>query len=127
VEGRLWVAGGRGGVSPTVLTYWRRRLAASAQPSRIFDAVRGMVTATGALAGRTRQALDSTILEDAVATQDIVTQVIAAIRRVRREVPGTAEVIAAHCTAQRLRRSRQTGDRLERCRGPRGAGGCARR
>jgi len=28
-----------------------------------------------------------------------VTQLIAAIRRVRREVPGAAEVIAAHCTA----------------------------
>jgi hypothetical protein len=43
--------------------------------------------------------LDSTILTDAVATQDTVTQLIAAIRRVRREVPGAAEVIAAHCTA----------------------------
>ena len=28
-----------------------------------------------------------------------MTQLIAAIRRVRREVPGAAEVIAAHCTA----------------------------
>ena len=43
--------------------------------------------------------MDSTILDDAVATQDTVTQLIAAIRRVRREVPGAAEVIAAHCTA----------------------------
>jgi hypothetical protein len=34
-----------------------------------------------------------------VATQDTVTQLIAAIRRVRREVPGAAEVVAAHCTA----------------------------
>jgi Transposase domain (DUF772) len=89
---------GAAGFHPTVLTYWRRRLAASARPNRIFDAVREVVAATGVLAGRTRRVLDSTILTDAVATQDTVTQLIAAIRRVRREVPGAAEVIAAQCT-----------------------------
>jgi IS5 family transposase len=87
------------GFHPTVLTYWRRRLARSARPDRIFDAVRAVVAATGVLTGKTRRALDSTILEDAVATQDTVTQLIAAIRRVRREVPGAAAVVAAHCTA----------------------------
>src|SRR3954470_22817433 len=86
------------GFHATVLTYWRRRLAASTRPNRIFDAVRDVVRATGALSGKTRRVLDSTILTDAVATQDTVTQLIAAIRRVRREVPGAAEVIAAHCT-----------------------------
>jgi transposase-like protein DUF772 len=89
---------GAAGFHPTVLTYWRRRLAASARPNRIFDAVREVVAATGVLAGRTRRVLDFTILTDAVATQDTVTQLIAAIRRVRREVPGAAEVIAAQCT-----------------------------
>jgi hypothetical protein len=84
---------------PTVLTYWRRRLAASTRPQRIFDAVREVVRATGALTGKTRRALDSTVLEDAVATQDTVIQLIAAIRRVRREVPGAAAIVAAHCTA----------------------------
>jgi IS5 family transposase len=83
----------------TTLTYWRRRLAGSTRPDRIFDAVREVVAATGALTGKARRALDSTILEDAVATQDTVTQLIAAIRRVAREVPGAAEVIAAQCTA----------------------------
>src|SRR3954471_4723227 len=87
------------GFHPTVLTYWRRRLGRSARPNRIFDAVREVVAATGALTGKTRRALDSTVLEDAVATQDTVIQLIAAIRRVRREVPGAAEVVAAHCTA----------------------------
>lgn len=87
------------GFHPTVLTYWRRRLAASSRPQRIFDAVRAVVTATGVLTGKTRRALDATILEDAVATQDTVTQLIAAIRRVRREVSGAAEVVAAQCTA----------------------------
>jgi hypothetical protein len=87
------------GFHPTVLTYWRRRLARSARPNRIFDTVREVVAATGALTGKTRRALDSTVLEDAVATQDTVIQLIAAVRRVRREVPGAAEVVAAHCTA----------------------------
>ena len=83
----------------TVLTYWRRRLAASTRPNRIFDAVCEVVAATGALTGKTRRALDSTVLDDAVATQDTVTQLIAAIRRVRREVPGADAVVAAHCGA----------------------------
>ncbi len=87
------------GFHPTVLTYWRRRLARSTRPNRIFDAVRAVVAATGAFSGKSRRALDATILEDAVATQDTVTQLIAAIRRVRRDVPGAAEVVAAHCRA----------------------------
>jgi len=88
-----------GAFHPTTLTYWRRRLAASDRPDRIFDAVKAVVAATGALTGKTRRALDSTVLEDAVATQDTVTQLIAAIRRVRRDVPGAAVVVAVHCTA----------------------------
>ena len=42
--------------------------------------------------------MDSTILADAVATRDTVTQLVSAIRRVAREVPGAAEQIAAVCT-----------------------------
>ena len=83
----------------TTLTYWRRRLAASDRPNRIFEAVKTVIAATGVLTGKTRRALDSTILDDAVATQDTVTQLIGAIRRVRREVPGAVEVIATECTA----------------------------
>ena len=83
---------------PSSLTYWRRRLAASERPHRIFEVVRQLVIETGAIQGRTRRALDSTVLDDAVARQDTVTQLIAAIRRVAREVPGAAELIAAHCT-----------------------------
>jgi len=84
---------------PTTLTYWRRRLAASEKPNRIFDAVRAVVTETGVLKGKTRRALDSTVLDDAVSTQDTVTQLIAAIRRVRRDVPEAAAVIAEVCSA----------------------------
>ena len=71
----------------TTLTYWRRRLAASERPNRIFDAVREVVAETGVLAGKTRRALDSTVLDDAVATQDTVTQLIGAIRRVAARSP----------------------------------------
>jgi IS5 family transposase len=83
----------------TTLTYWRRRLAASQRPNRIFEAVKAVVAQTGVLAGRTRRALDSTVLDDAVATQDTVTQLIAAIRRVCREIPAAAAVIEVHCNA----------------------------
>jgi hypothetical protein len=86
------------GLHPTTLTYWRRRLAASERPNRVFDVVKAVVAETGVLTGRTRRALDSTVLDDAVATQDTVTQLIAAIRRVAREVPDAAAVIAAQCT-----------------------------
>ncbi len=88
-----------GAFHATTLTYWRRRLAGSDRPNRIFEAVRQVVAATGVLTGRTRRALDSTVLDDAVATQDTVTQLIGAIRRVAREVPGAAGVIARQCTA----------------------------
>lgn len=78
------------GFHPTVLTLWRNKLRISEEPERIFDAVRAVITETGVLKGRTRRALDSTVLDDAVATQDTVTQLIAAIRRVRRLVPEAA-------------------------------------
>ncbi len=76
----------------TVLTYWRTRLRQSERPQRIFDAVRAVVEATGVLKTKHRRALDSSILDDAVATQDTVTQLIAAMRRVRRSVPQAARV-----------------------------------
>ncbi len=81
----------------SVLTYWRTRLRKSDRPERIFDAVRSVIDAIGVLKGKTRHALDSTLLDDAVATQDTVTQLIAAIRRVRRVVPGAPDVaLSAH-------------------------------
>jgi Transposase domain (DUF772) len=86
------------GFHPWTLTYWRRRLARSARPHRINDAVKQVVEDTGIVRGRRRRAVDSTILADAVATQDTITQLVSAIRRVAREVPGAAEVIAAVCT-----------------------------
>jgi IS5 family transposase len=85
------------GFHPTVLVYWRNRIRRSTQPRRIFDAVRQVVQATGVLGGRGRRVLDSTVLSDAVATQDTVTQLVAAIRRVRRLVAAARAVeVAAH-------------------------------
>ena len=85
------------GFDYSVLTYWRSRLRNSDRPERIFEAVRSVIEATGILKGKTRRALDSTLLDDAVATQDTVTQLVAAIRRVRRIVPGASEVtLVAH-------------------------------
>ena len=86
------------GFHPTTLVYWRKRLAASERPERIFEVVREVITATGALAGKHRRALDSTVLDDAVARQDTVTQLIAAVRRVARDVPDAKELVAQRCT-----------------------------
>ena len=86
------------GFDPSTLVYWRRRLAGSGRPHRVSDAVATVIGETGVLKGRRRRAVDSTVLADAVATQDTITQLIAAIRRVGRVVPGAAEQIAAVCT-----------------------------
>lgn len=86
------------GFDPSTLTYWRRRLAASERPQRIFEVVREVIAETGAVKGKTRRALDSTVLDDAVARQDTVTQLIAQVRRVGREVPGAKDLIATECT-----------------------------
>src|SRR5690348_1155933 len=59
-----------GGFDPSTLVYWRRRLAASDRPHRISGAVAKVIAGTGILKGRRRRAVDSTILADAVATQD---------------------------------------------------------
>ena len=85
------------GLHPSTLTYWRQRLARSARPHRINEAVRRVVEATGVVAGRRRRVVDSTILADAVATQDTVTQLVSAIRRVARQVPGAAAQVQAVC------------------------------
>ena len=86
------------GFDPSSLVYWRGRIARSERPHRVNEAIRLIVEQTRVLKGRRRRAVDSTILADAVATQDTITQLVSAIRRVAREVPGAAEQIAAVCT-----------------------------
>jgi transposase len=87
------------GFDPSLFIYFRRRLAASGARDRLFARVREVIGATGVLTGRRRRVLDSTVFEDAVATQDTVTQLIAAIRRVIREVPGADQIAAAYLRA----------------------------
>ena len=80
-----------------MLTLWRARLRASDRPERIFDAVRQVMDSCGVLANKDRRALDSTILDDAVATQDTVTMISSQIRRCRRLIPQAADlVLVAH-------------------------------
>src|SRR6266702_4706760 len=83
---------------PSTLVYWRKRIAASDRPDRVFDAVAEVIAETGILRGRRKRCVDSTVFDDAVATQDTVTQLVAAMRRVARVVAGAAQVIAAVCT-----------------------------
>ncbi|BCO36557.1 transposase [Mycobacterium heckeshornense] len=65
---------------PTVLVGMRNRLRASDRPRRLFENVNTTARAAGLLRGR-RRVLDSTPLLDAVATQDTVIQLRAAIRK----------------------------------------------
>ena len=82
---------------PSTLVYWRRRIAASSHPDRVSGAVAAVIAETGILAGRRKRCVDSTVSGDAVATQDTVTQLVAAMRKVARVADGAAEVIAAVC------------------------------
>ncbi|MGB6453164.1 MAG: IS1182 family transposase [Streptosporangiaceae bacterium] len=65
---------------PTVLVGMRSKLRASARPRRLFEDTKVAARATGAMKGRAR-VLDATAVYDAVATQDTVTQLRAAIRK----------------------------------------------
>ncbi|MPZ53735.1 MAG: hypothetical protein GEU79_13560 [Acidimicrobiia bacterium] len=57
------------GFHPTVWTLWRNKLRACDHLERIFDAVRSVIAEAGVLTGEARRALDSTLLDDAVATR----------------------------------------------------------
>jgi IS5 family transposase len=66
---------------PTVLVGARNRLRASARPNRLLEDTVALAKETGVVRSKIR-VLDSTALYDAVATQDTVTQLRAAIRKV---------------------------------------------
>ena len=91
LEGCLWVAPGRRGLpshGAGVLAQPHPHLAPA---TRVFEAVRQVAEQTGVLFGQHWRVLDSIVLEDVVATQDTVTQMIAAIGRVRRRVAAARE------------------------------------
>ena len=88
---------------PTVLVGMRNRLRASQRPRRLFDDVTATARQAGLLRGRHR-VLDSTPLFDAVATQDTVIQLRAAIRRLltaaHRQAPTLATAVRAGLTRE---------------------------
>ena len=102
------------GFDASVLTLWRHRLRASSCPERIFDAVREVAAECGALSKRTMRALDSTVLYDAVATQDTVTMIGAQIRRVRKLAPRAAALVLARDYDSRAKPVCDWGDPDER-------------
>jgi hypothetical protein len=83
---------------PTVLVGMRNKLRASARPRRLFEDTKVVAKATGAMRPRAR-VLDSTPVFDAVATQDTVTQLRAAIRKVLAALDTTGGPLAAQVRA----------------------------
>lgn len=83
---------------PTVLVGQRNRLRASERPRRLFQDTKVVAKSAGALRGRAR-VLDSTPLYDAVATQDTVTQLRAAIRKLLVVLDNTAPALATRVRA----------------------------
>ena len=83
---------------PTVLVGQRNRLRASERPRRLFEDTKVVARAAGALKGRAR-VLDSTPLHDAVATQDTVTQLRAAIRKLLVVLDNTDSALAGRVRA----------------------------
>jgi hypothetical protein len=87
---------------PTALVGMRTRLRASARPRRLLEDTKAVAAATGAMKHRAR-VLDATAVYDAVITQDTVTQLRAAIRKVLAALDQAASDVAALVRAQ-LRR-----------------------
>src|SRR5215471_3991710 len=88
---------------PIALVGMRKRLRASARPRRLFDYTKVVARATGAMNNRAR-VLDSTPVCGAVATQDTVTQLRAAVRKVLAALDQAGSPVAAG-VRQVLRRS----------------------
>ena len=83
------VDAGYEGLHPTVLVGQRNRLGASDRPRRFLDDTRFAARQAGFM-GNWVRVLDSTPIYDAVSTQDTVTQLRSAIRKLLRTLEGTA-------------------------------------
>jgi Transposase domain (DUF772) len=90
----------------TVLVGLRNRLRASTHPRRLFEDTVALAKESGVLKSKVR-VLDSTALYDAVATQDTVTQLRAAIRPERRRWRGGRSDPDRLGARRRLRLGRQ--------------------
>jgi len=87
---------------PTALVGQRNRLRASGRERRIFEDTKVVAKQVGALKGRAR-VLDSTPIYDAVATQDTVTQLRAAIRKLLVVLDNTDLALAGQVRAVLVR------------------------
>ena len=95
LESRLRAGPDRSGLPSDGADLVAHQVARLDRPERILEAVRAVIAQTGVLLGASGGAgLD--LLDDAVATQDTVTQLVAAIRRVRRQPAAGALELAAH-------------------------------
>lgn len=81
---------------PTVLVGMRNRLRASARPRRLFEDTKAAAVEAGAMGMRVR-VLDSTPVYDSVATQDPVTQLRSAIRKLLRPLDRDHRGSASRC------------------------------
>lgn len=82
----------------TLLVGQRNRLRASKRPRRLFEDTKVVARQAGVVKGRAR-VLDSTPIYDAVATQDTVTQLRAAIRKLLMVLDNTNPELAARVRA----------------------------
>lgn len=80
------------GFSPNVLTYWRNKISASETPHLIFELAKEVISNTGILHNKNKRVLDSTVISDAVMTQDTFSQIVSQIKRVRRMIPPLNQV-----------------------------------
>jgi hypothetical protein len=87
---------------PTSLVGQRNRLRASARPRRLFEDTKLAAKQVGVLKGRAR-VLDSTPIYDAVATQDTVTQLRAAIRKLLMTLDHSTPAVAERVRAVLVR------------------------
>jgi IS5 family transposase len=71
----------------SALSYWRGLIAKSGSPDRIWDVLARVMAECGVLRGKRRRAVDSTVVDDAVARQDTATMIVCAVRRVLAVVP----------------------------------------
>jgi hypothetical protein len=82
------------GVHDTTLTYWRRRPGRERRPEPDLHAVQTVIAQTGRSRARPAGRWTRPCWTTPSRRRTPVTQLIAAIRRVRREVPGAAQVVA---------------------------------
>lgn len=83
------------GFHPTVLCYFRERLRGSERPRRIFEKFKEVATAAGLITTKGVRVLDSTPVLSAVQTQDTVSLIRGAIRRLLRQLQASDPEIKA--------------------------------